>query len=58
MMSYLILFALIGLIGYYVYSAYKLIKNFIDKKLSQKKATQNENVANGASNTNEQSHGE
>lgn len=37
MMSYLIFFSLIAMIIYYGYSAFKIVKNFIDKKRSEKR---------------------
>ena len=39
MMSYLILFALIGMICYYSYFAYKIIKSYIDKKRFEKNSS-------------------
>lgn len=60
MMSYILLFALIAMIVYYTYSAYKTIKAFIEKKREAKnKSSQINNVAHNVSDaTDEQSHGE
>ena len=35
-MKYIIILALIAMGAYYIYSAYQIIKNFIDKKRKQK----------------------
>ena len=59
MMSYLILFALIALVAYYGYSAFKIVKNFIDKKLKQRRAASNINdLLHNATKTDEQTSGE
>ena len=61
MMSYLILFALIGLIGYYLYLAYKTIRSFVEKKRFEKNASKSaaseiELVSRGANYNNKQTH--
>ena len=58
MMSYLILFALIGMTVYYAYSAYKDIKAFIEKKRAQKnKPSQKNDIVYDISDvTDDQSH--
>lgn len=58
MMSYLILFALIGMTIYYSYSAYKDIKAFIEKKRAEKnKSSQKNDIVYDISDTfNDQSH--
>lgn len=61
MMSYLILFALIGLICYYSYLAYKTIKSYIDKKRFEKNSSRSaaseiELASHGVNTNNEQTH--
>ena len=61
MMTYLILFALIGLICYYSYLAYKTIKSYIDKKRFEKNASRSaaaeiELASRGVNTNNEQTH--
>lgn len=59
MMTYILLFALIAMIVYYAYSAYKVIKTFIEKRREAKIASQIDNVVHNVSNvTDEQLHGE
>lgn len=59
MMTYLILFALIAMIAYYGYSAFKTIKHFIDKKRAQKVASKLNDLSHNVSDsTEEQTHGE
>ena len=58
-MNYIIVLALIAMIVYYGYSAYQIIKNFIDKKRKQKKAASKINeLLHNAKNIEEQSNGE
>lgn len=58
MKSFLILFALVALICYYGYSAFKILKNFIEKKLKQKKvASKINDLLHNASDNEEQTNG-
>lgn len=59
MMSYLILFALVAIIVYYGYSAFKILKNFIEKKLKERKAaSKNNDLLHNASELDEQTNDE
>lgn len=59
MMSYLILFAFLAMIGYYGYSAFMIVKNFIQKKIAEKKASSNiDHIVHNVSESDEQIHGE
>jgi len=59
MMSYLILFALLAMIGYYGYSAFKTLKNFIVKKRSEKQASSKiSDIVHNVSDSEEQFHDE
>ena len=58
MMSYLILFALMAMIAYYGYSAFKTIKNFIEKKRAQKVASKINDSVHNVADVDEQTHGE
>ena len=59
MRSFLILFALVALICYYGYSAFKILKNFIEKKLKQKKvASKINDLLRNVSTHNEQTNDE
>ena len=58
-MKYIIILALIAMGAYYMYSAYQIIKNFIDKKRKQKKAASKINeLLHNALNIDEQANGE
>ena len=58
MRSFLIFFALVALICYYGYSAFKILKNFIDKKLKQKKvASKINDLLHNVSDNEEQTNG-
>ena len=59
MISWLIIFALIAMIVYYGYSAFKTVKNFIEKKRAQKVASKTiTNVVHNVDDVDEQTHGE
>lgn len=58
MISWLIIFALIAMIVYYGYSAFKTVKNFIEKKRAQKAASKINDALHNVADVDEQTHGD
>ena len=58
MISWLIIFALIAMIVYYAYSAFKTVKNFIEKKRAQKVASKINDALHNVADVDEQTHGD